>query len=254
MPSLRKLADEQEGQLGDAQIRQGLVLTSLRLLMSFWMRGSATGLSLLTGFFLGDGIVSFMPLMRLCIMILGSAEDPSSFTLFSPNMVVVTELLRSPWNPIFVGVDVDELRAAGFVPAEELIVFVADGGGGFSWTVGCGRLCIDPHNFLILGKLWRADPLVREGGGYVAAAPCLEKLVEFCGVFVAVVGVEVVLVAAGFESVAAGALRLFLEVFVVVVGELSVSEGDAAALLGVAAVVATSGFEAAGTPEAAEAS
>jgi len=34
MPSLRKLEEEQEGQLGEEQIRQGLVLFWVRLLMS----------------------------------------------------------------------------------------------------------------------------------------------------------------------------------------------------------------------------
>lgn len=152
IPSLRKLADEHFGQLGDAQIRHGLVLASLRLLMSLWMRGSATGLSLLTGFFFGFGTVSCAILIRLCMMMLGSADDPSSFTLFSPNMVVVTELLRKPWIPIFVGVDVDEEFEAGISVAEDVFIvfFVDDRGGGFVWGDGCGRLCIVPQNFLIL--------------------------------------------------------------------------------------------------------
>lgn len=62
------------------------------------MRGSAMGLSLLTGAGLGESVFDRPP-MRLCMMTLGSADDPSSFTLFSPNIVVVTELLRRPRNP-----------------------------------------------------------------------------------------------------------------------------------------------------------
>lgn len=95
MPSFRKLEEECEGQLGAAQIRQGLVLAWVRLSISFWMRGSAIGLSFFAGVRLVDCMLAWLLVIPFTRM-LGSAVDPFSFTWLSPNMLVVTELFKRP--------------------------------------------------------------------------------------------------------------------------------------------------------------
>lgn len=135
------------------------------------------------------------PLIRLCMMILGSANDPSSFTLLSPNMLVLTELSRRPRirgklcvvrvaeaeesaisvvaddeaeaTCVDVVFELDDLSDAPPTGATAVLV-VWDDGDVFA-TTGCGKLCSDPHNFLILGKLSEecAAVFVREGGGFV---------------------------------------------------------------------------------------
>ena len=100
MPSFRKLVDEQEAQLGDAQIRQGLVLAWVRLLMSLWMRGRAMGLSLFGGIFLQTTDSPWLLVMRLFKITFGSADEPSSLTLVSPNIVLVTGLAIKLRNPM----------------------------------------------------------------------------------------------------------------------------------------------------------
>jgi len=136
------------------------------------MRGSAMGLSLLTGAGLGETVVDRPP-MRLCIMTLGSADDPSSFTLFSPNIVVVTGLLRiRPRNPgNFCDTDEAE-EAVVAVEAAILVVLMetasVDGAG---W----GKLCIDPHNFLTE----RDAGFVRVGGDFAEAVEAEARVLLF---------------------------------------------------------------------------
>mmetsp|Transcript_72 Transcript_72/g.176 ORF Transcript_72/g.176 Transcript_72/m.176 type:complete len:493 (-) Transcript_72:401-1879(-) len=267
MPSFRKLGDAQDGQVGDAQIRQGLVLACSRLLRSLWMRGSAMGLSLFTG----AGLEYSGSTMRFCMMTFGSADDPSSLTLFSPNMVVVTELFKMSWIPIIVGADVDFVSAdvGGALesafrlessPSAALDVFVAEGGGDFIWGDGCGKVCTDPHNLLNLGKLWDdcgAEPLFREGEG-VADAVVFDPADACVGLFrVLVAGT----VAEGFESVVAETIGLVSvplamvasAVFLVTLSlDTGEEEEEEPAALGAATAVAAFGLVAAGFPVAVE--
>jgi len=140
------------------------------------MRGSAMGLLLLTGTGFGETVVDRPP-MRLCIMTLGSADDPSSFTLFSPNIVVVTALLRiRPRNRgNFCATDDEEEAVAAAEPAILVLVLVetasVDGEFGFEFELwffgaaGWGKLCNDPHN--LLTEL--DDGFVRVVGGFAEA-------------------------------------------------------------------------------------
>jgi len=167
------------------------------------MRGSAMGLSLFTGAGLGGEFVVDRPLIRLRMMTLGSAIDPSSFTLLSPNMLVVIELSRSPRilgklcavraaeaegcaafvvaddeagaTRVDVVFELEELSDAPPTDSTEVLA-VWDDVDAFE-TTGCGKLCSDPHNFLILGKVSEecAAVFVREGGAFIA-----ERFVVFC--------------------------------------------------------------------------
>lgn len=138
------------------------------------MRGSAMGLLLLTGTGLGETVVDRPP-MRLCIMTLGSADDPSSFTLFSPNIVVVTALLRiRPRNPgNFCATDDEEEAVAAADAAILVLVLVetASVDGEFEFELcffgaaGWGKLCNDVHNFLTELD----DGFVRVIGGFAEA-------------------------------------------------------------------------------------
>lgn len=48
-------------------------------------------------------------------------------------------------------------------------------------AAGWGKLCIEPHNFLILGKLWEDDVvvLVSEGGGFAENAATASADIRF---------------------------------------------------------------------------
>ena len=89
------------------------------------MRGSAIGLSLLIGVELEERLLVWLLLMLLFMITLGSA-DPSSFvvTWYSPNILVVTELLRRPriLGKLF---DDDEIEEEDAV---EVVVVTMDAG------------------------------------------------------------------------------------------------------------------------------
>jgi len=241
------------------------------------MRGSAMGLSLLTGIGLGESVL-VRPLIRLFMMIFGSAEDPSCFTLFSPNMVVVTELLRRPtgWgklctvphNFLILGKGFSRERTFGsywdgegravrllellpfegslveisplflsvgpFTEDAAILVTAGDDGGAASFdgvleldfelglwyafaggTIGWGKLCTAPHNFLILGKGFSRERTFGSyrGGGGRADAAFADVWVDFrCGSGCVLAAI------ARFESIVLGAklfeLLLFVEILV----------------------------------------
>lgn len=121
------------------------------------MRGSAMGLLLFGGTRLEEeGVLArLILLIRLFKMTFGSATDPSSFTLVSPNMVFVTELFNelfiNPRNPMAAELaapatfnDADDKVEGSSIVVESDVV-LADPLG----AAGCGILCIDPHIFFI---------------------------------------------------------------------------------------------------------
>lgn len=154
MPSFRKLVDEQEAQLGDAQIRQGLVLAWVRLLMSLWMRGRAMGLSLFGGTFLQTTDSPWLPVMRLFKITFGSADEPSSLTFVSPNIVLVTGLAMKLRNPM-------DIRFGVAACLEFCVWLVRFGVAEFSIGARTGFCCV-------------SDVLGNDDGPSIAAASELD--------------------------------------------------------------------------------
>jgi hypothetical protein len=140
------------------------------------MPGSAMGLSLLIGTGLQESVFSRLPpLIRLFIITFGSADDPSSLTLFSPKMVWVTELLRMPLIPAdtteesgvaIVFLEDGDVDTASVDDILESEVSLALGGEeDICGDAGWGKFRMDPHNLPILfaGGLFLLPPLATTG-------------------------------------------------------------------------------------------
>jgi len=97
------------------------------------MRGKAIGLPSLWGCLLGAAFLTVvkLPPMRLFIITLGSAEEPSSLTLFSPNIVALTRLFRRLPKPRLpekeeVAEEVADAPKDAFGDDDELLIVRAD--------------------------------------------------------------------------------------------------------------------------------